>query len=520
MFFMTYFFVFLATFVLAISLTFFVRKVAFKLKILDQLNISDRKLHTRVTPLLGGLAIFFSFLIMALAMITKLTAGNLEWRHWLGVLIGASLLMIGGFLDDKYNLSPGKQIIFPVLATTAVIIAGVGIEKITNPFGGLIVFKQLAFLPPLLTFFWLMGMMYTTKLLDGIDGLVTGIGAIGGLVIFLFTITTRYYQPDIGLAGLIFASACLGFLIFNWHPAKIFLGEGGSLFVGFMLGVLSIISGGKIAIALLVIGLPVLDTAWTITRRLLSGKNPFRHSDRLHLHHRLMDLGLGQRKTVLIYYSLALVFGLSGLFLQSRGKLFALLLLFLLMIVMVIGLNYLPRRPKLLLHICCVGCGVYAGEILKKNYQVILYFFNPNIFPEAEYNLRLAEAQKISQRLNLKLITEEYNHNEWLNLVKGHEADPERGERCYLCYQHRLEESAKKAQELGCEYFTTTLTTSPHKDAKVINELGEKLANQYGVKFLTQDLKKNDGFKKSSELSKELGLYRQNYCGCEFSRRD
>ena len=129
-------------------------------------------------------------------------------------------------------------------------------------------------------------MMYTTKLLDGVDGLVSGLGVIGGFVIFLFTATTNYFQPDIALASAIFGGASLGFLIFNWHPAKIFLGEGGSLLIGYILGVLAIISGGKIAIALLILGIPILDVLWTIIRRLLKKQNPFKFSDKLHLHHR------------------------------------------------------------------------------------------------------------------------------------------------------------------------------------------------------------------------------------------
>ena len=133
--------------------------------------------------------------------------------------------MIGGVLDDKYNLKPHSQIIFPLLAIAAVIIGGVEITKITNPFGGFIDLNSLFFISPLLIVFWLLGMMYTTKLLDGVDGLVSGVSAIGGFIIFLFTITTRYYQPDIAFAAILLAGACFGFLIFNWHPAKIFIGK-------------------------------------------------------------------------------------------------------------------------------------------------------------------------------------------------------------------------------------------------------------------------------------------------------
>jgi UDP-GlcNAc:undecaprenyl-phosphate GlcNAc-1-phosphate transferase len=306
----------------------------------------ERKIHEKAIPFLGGLAIFLSFFIVLFLNIDKVLAGNLELKHWLGVFIGASLLMIGGILDDKYSLKPSKQLIWPILAIISVIAAGVGINKITNPFGGIIDFEKLVYLPYILTFLWLLGMMYTTKLLDGLDGLVTGISAIGGLIIFLFTITTKYYQPDIAFASLIFSGACLGFLIFNFNPAKVFLGEGGSLLLGFLLGILSIISGGKIAIALLVIGLPVLDAGWTIVRRLLKRQNPFSHSDKLHLHFRLLNRGLGQKKTVLLYYLIAIFFGLSGLFLQSIGKIFALVILFIVMLVLVIGSTFLGKKNE------------------------------------------------------------------------------------------------------------------------------------------------------------------------------
>jgi len=250
--------------------------------------------------------------------------------------------MIGGVLDDKYNLKPKFQIIFPLLAIGAVIAGGIGIEKITNPLGGLLYFN--IYSTDLFTLAWLLGMMYTTKLLDGVDGLVSGLGIIGGLIIFLFTITTKYYQPDVGLMGLIFAAACLGFLIFNFYPAKIFLGEGGSLLIGYIIGILAIISGGKIAIALLIMGIPIMDVAWTILRRVVQGKNPFKFADRKHLHHRFLDMGLSQRQTVLVYYALAAIFGLIALFLQTQGKVVALGILVIVMVILVFLSAFLPKR--------------------------------------------------------------------------------------------------------------------------------------------------------------------------------
>ncbi|MDD4332890.1 MAG: MraY family glycosyltransferase [Patescibacteria group bacterium] len=341
---MFYITIFFSALILSIIFTILTRKFAIKYDIVDR-PVLERKIHKKDTPFLGGIAIFLAFFVVSYFVRDKLTSPNLEMHHWLGVFVGACFLMIGGFLDDKYNLKAKQQIIWPILAALSVIIGGVGIEKITNPLGGIIKF-DLIFLPQFLTFFWLMVMMYTTKLLDGIDGLVTSIAATGSLIIFLFTMTTKYYQPDMGAAALIFFAACLGFLIFNWHPAKIFLGEGGSLFLGFILGVLAIISGGKIAIALLIMGIPILDTFWTILRRLAAGQNPFKHSDRLHLHFRILDLGIGQRKTVLIYSGLALIFGLSGLFLQSLGKIYALIVLFFVMLALVVGSNFLNKNTR------------------------------------------------------------------------------------------------------------------------------------------------------------------------------
>jgi len=338
---MIYFFSAIITFFSAIIFTILIKKLAIHFNVLDKPN-AERKIHKENIPLLGGLAIFLAFFLSLFIFRHELIVGILTYSHWFWFFFGACFLMIGGFFDDKYKISPLKQIICPIIAIICIIIGGIGIGKITNPFGGLLYFTEIASIS--FTVIWLLAMMYTTKLLDGMDGLVSGISGIGGLVIFLFTITTKYYQPDIALAAIIFCAACLGFLIFNWHPAKIFLGEGGSLLLGYVLGVLAIISGGKIAIALLILGLPLLDFGWTILRRLLARKNPFRSADKKHLHFRLLDLGFGQRRTVLIFYAFSLFFGLSGLFLQSKGKILAVSTLILIMIFLIIGLSSLEKN--------------------------------------------------------------------------------------------------------------------------------------------------------------------------------
>lgn len=180
-------------------------------------------------------------------------------------------------------------------------------------------------------------------------------------------------------------------------------------------------------------------------------------------------------------------------------------------------LYYKLLKPKLLLHICCIGCGAYIAQILKNSFRVTLYFYNPNIYPREEYKKRLEEIKKISNLLNLPIIIEKYDHDKWLNSVKGYESLPEKSERCLICYRIRMEKTARYAKENSFDFFTTTLSISPYKDSAAIINIGEKLENQYKVKFFRKDFKKKDGFKKSAELSKKLGLYRQNYCGCEFS---
>ncbi len=178
---------------------------------------------------------------------------------------------------------------------------------------------------------------------------------------------------------------------------------------------------------------------------------------------------------------------------------------------------YRPKKPKLLLHICCIGCGVYVSQILKKEFRVSLFFYNPNIFPLQEYEKRLEEIKKVAKLYSIKVIIGEYNHLKWREMVRGYESEPERGSRCMLCYRERLDKTASHAASNGFQYFTSTLTTSPHKSADAIFTFGHELAKKYGINFLDRDFKKKEGFKKAAALSKSLELYRQDYCGCEFS---
>ncbi len=176
-------------------------------------------------------------------------------------------------------------------------------------------------------------------------------------------------------------------------------------------------------------------------------------------------------------------------------------------------------RDKLLLHVCCAPCASYVIKLLQADYDVTANFFNPNIYPEEEFKRRLNEVKKYLEKIKMVLEVGEFNQEYWFELVKGLENEPERGARCTICYKMRMEEIARQAKENNFDYFTTDLSISPHKDAIRINKIGNELAEKYGVKFLEADFKKKDGFKKSLEISRDEGFYRQDYCGCVYSWR-
>ena len=178
------------------------------------------------------------------------------------------------------------------------------------------------------------------------------------------------------------------------------------------------------------------------------------------------------------------------------------------------------NSQKVLLHACCAICSAYPIEHLKElGYEPTIYFFNPNIFPASEYTKRL-EAQKIlCDKLECSLIIEEYEPIEFQNIATGLENEPEKGKRCGKCFELRLLKTAQKAQALGIEQFTTSITISPHKNFELITNLGKTIAQKYDINYLDIDFKKKDGFLKSNNLAKSFELYRQNYCGCEYSRR-
>lgn len=173
---------------------------------------------------------------------------------------------------------------------------------------------------------------------------------------------------------------------------------------------------------------------------------------------------------------------------------------------------------KLLVHICCAPCCTYAFEYLeKKAFDIEGFFYNPNIYPETEYYRRLNELLNFANSQKYKIIVKEDTENKWLKSIKGFESEKEGGQRCEICYRVRLEETAKFAKSNNFDGFTTVLTISPHKNARLINQIGKELEKIHDIYFLETDFKKNDGFKKSLELSRKYNLYRQNYCGCKYS---
>ena len=181
------------------------------------------------------------------------------------------------------------------------------------------------------------------------------------------------------------------------------------------------------------------------------------------------------------------------------------------------------RVPTLLIHSCCAPCSSYVLEYLSEYFKITVFYYNPNIYPESEYTKRIAEQQKLIREMKFRypvsFLAGEYDKEKFYEMAAGMEDLKEGGARCMKCYELRLSEAARQAVAGGFEYFTTTLSISPMKNAQKLNEIGLRVGEEYGVKYLVSDFKKKNGYKRSIELSKEYGLYRQDYCGCEFSMR-
>lgn len=348
---------FLFALFLSLGLTLVVRKMAQRFQILDRPTL-PRKIQKKPIPLLGGIAIYGAFLVLSIYYLfftNRLAVGTIKLKNIIGLSVGGLFLIIGGILDDKYNLKPWQQFIWPLLSAVSVVVSGIGVTYVTNPLGGLIYFDSIkiqvlswegipyyfTLFADVFAFFWILGMTYTTKYLDGLDGLVAGITMIGGIILFFLSLSQAVHQPETALLSIIVAGVFAGFLILNFHPAKIFLGEGGSTLAGFLLASIAILAGGKIATTLLILGIPILDALWVIVRRLFfEHRSPFR-GDQKHLHFRLLNIGFTHRQAVLFLYFLSLAFGASALFLQSKEKLLVLIILTIIMVAL--GLTLVLR---------------------------------------------------------------------------------------------------------------------------------------------------------------------------------
>lgn len=318
-----------------------VKKYALRHNIVDDPSGKPRKIHSQPIPLLGGMAIYIGFAatIIVAFYFGILPSGSILSKHLIGLLLGGLWLVIGGFLDDKYNLAPKKQLIWPVMAVITVIAAGIGIESISNPWGGqwfldqidIVIFNlgevpyKITLLADLFTFIWLFAVIYATKFFDGLDGLVSGITIIGSFVVYFTSLIPKINQPETALVALIVASCFAGFLVCNFHPARIFLGESGSTLAGFLIGSLAIISESKVVTTLVVMALPILDLIWVVARRMFIERKSPVLADKKHIHHRLLAVGFTHRQAVLILYAWALVLGIVAWLYQGTEQYIVLL---------------------------------------------------------------------------------------------------------------------------------------------------------------------------------------------------
>lgn len=284
----------------------------------------------------GGVAIIISFLC-GIFFSGDLNFDSLKW----GVVAASIFILFFGVVDDLKDIGWKKQFLCQIFVVVIMIWAGFSIDYIANPFGGsefrLDQYKvsiinpeysgQLSIFGSLFILFWIIGFMNVINWLDGLDGLAGGVGIIGSLVLFFLSISGLVNQPPLGIISISAAGAILGFLIFNFYPAKIYMGTSGSMFLGFILAAMAIFSGGKIATALLVAGLPIMDAVWVIAQRIKAGKSPFK-GDMRHLHYRLLEKKWSYKKVIFFIYSICLVFGLSAIVFQSWGKVLALIFLF------------------------------------------------------------------------------------------------------------------------------------------------------------------------------------------------
>lgn len=314
---MTYLVVFVTAFILALTLAPLSGLLGRRLQVTDRPG--GRRAHQGEVSRLGGVALFVAFagaglLVFGLSALGIWPPVATEDRKLLtGVLLGSTVVFAFGLWDDRRELSAWPQFVAQFGVALIAIGFDIIIERVTLPIFGYTIFPPWITYP--LTVFWVMGMINTVNWLDGLDGLAAGVTAIASL---LFAVHAyRLEQTTVALFPLALAAACLGFLPFNFHPARVFMGSSGSMFLGYALASLSILAPAKVATALLVLGIPIIDVAWVTIRRWRRQRNPML-AGRDHLHHRLLEFGLTQRQIVLLYYTFCTTFGLLALLIEVR----------------------------------------------------------------------------------------------------------------------------------------------------------------------------------------------------------
>jgi UDP-GlcNAc:undecaprenyl-phosphate/decaprenyl-phosphate GlcNAc-1-phosphate transferase len=324
-----------------------VERLACHLGAID-LPVGGRKIHQTAVVRLGGLCMAVSFIMTVLY-----TLG--VSRQLLGLLAGIAVLVTVGVVDDVRSLSPWHKLFWQVVAACVALAGGIGITSFTNPMGGVISLQagrtalslgsfhfHITPIANIFSLLWMVALINAINFLDGLDGLAGGVSGIAAVVMFALAISARVHQPEVALLAVILAGSILGWLPVNMYPARMFMGDSGAYFLGLTLAMLSIYSGAKLATAVLVLGIPLLDMGWAVLRRLYRRRSPFT-ADRGHLHHLMLDAGLSQRQAVAIFYLVAGVFGATALFTGSYAKLLSMVIL---LVVMAILTAVLMRAAK------------------------------------------------------------------------------------------------------------------------------------------------------------------------------
>ncbi len=310
---------------ISLFMTPIVKKLAIKVGAVD-IPKDDRRVHKKPMPLMGGLAIYISIIITSLIFLPV-------DKTLISIIIGGTIIVISGIIDDIKELSPRMKLIFQIAAAIVLILGDIKIDAITNPFTKTSKLIDLGVFSIPITIFWIVGITNTLNLIDGLDGLAAGVAMISSLS-FLAVANKFHYIPVMIMSSII-AGSCLGFLPYNFNPAKIFMGDTGALFLGFILAALSIegvmksVATIAVVVPIIILGVPIFDTTFAIFRRLLNGKS-IAEADKGHLHHRLLRMGYSQKKTVLILYSISAVFGICATLIaktnSKRGVIIAIVL--------------------------------------------------------------------------------------------------------------------------------------------------------------------------------------------------